>query len=228
MKTPNSKGIALIAAGLLAGGLLTGAAANAQSRGPGWEFGADVIYQLSQDIDFTGGSRASLDDDFGLAISVGYRFSDKLEMQFSLDWQNTDYDVLIQSAPPSMAGIQFGGSGSLDAVTPRISANYNFMAGPLTPYVSAGVGWSFIDTNIPTGRPQNVCWWDPWWGYICGTVQNTRDLDEFTYQVGVGVRWDLGPAYTLRLAYEKHWLDLGEATSTPDFDQFKLGIYFRY
>jgi hypothetical protein len=32
----------------------------------------------------------------------------------------------------------------------------------------------------------------------------------------------------LRFAYDRHWLDLGEATTTPDFDQLKLGVSVRY
>ena len=59
--------------------------------------------------------------------------------------------------------------------------------------------------------------------------RSTRNIEEFTYQAGL--RRALGsvsPGYTMRLAYEKHWLDLGEATSTPSFDQFKLGVVFRY
>lgn len=227
MKILNLTSIALIAGGLLASGL-----ASAQSdRGPGWEFGADLIYQLSQDIDFKGGSSVSLDDDFGLAITFGYRFSDKLELQFGLDWNDVDYDATLQSTtntnPPISLG-SVGVSGTLEAFTPRAAVNYNFLSGPITPYVSGGIGWSFIDTNIPEGRPQSVCWWDPWWGYVCGNVQDTKSVDAFEYQIGVGLRWDLGPGYTLRFAYEKHWLDLDEADSTPDIDQFRVGISYRY
>ena len=32
----------------------------------------------------------------------------------------------------------------------------------------------------------------------------------------------------MRLGYEKHWYDLGHASGTPDFDQIKLGVVFRY
>lgn len=231
MKTFSLSGI-LLTGGMLAGSLLIGGPANAQSsaraRGPGWEFGADLIYQLSQDVKFNGGSSASLNDDFGLSIDFGYRFSDKLEIHMSLDWQDINYDLRIESAPPTLPALEFSGSGDLQAFTPRVSVDYNFISGPITPYVNAGVGWSFIDTNIPSGRPQNVCWWDPWWGYICGNVQDTKSTDGFTYQVGVGVRWDLNPGYTLRFAYEKHWIDLSKANGTPDFDQFKLGIVFKY
>lgn len=215
---------------LLAGGMLASTAANAD-RGVGWEFGADVIYQLSQDVDFEGGSSASLDDDFGLGLTFGYRFSDKLELQFALDWSDVDYDATLQTAsntnpPIPLAPVRV--SGSYEAFTPRVALHYNFTDGDITPFIKAGIGWSFIDTNIPEGRPQNVCWWDPWWGYICGTVQDTRSVDGFEYELGLGLRWDISPGYSLRASYEKHWLDLSEADGTPDLDQFKIGVVFRY
>lgn len=205
---------------------LLAAQATAQSRGEGWEVGAQLIYQDSRDIDFTGGTSASLDDDIGLAVAVTYRINDKFELEFGIDWSTIDYDVSVVSA--SVPGLGFTARGDLESFTPHASANFNFMQGPLTPYVTAGIGWSFIDTNIPNAPPQNVCWWDPWFGYVCGTFQSTRTIDEFAYHVGAGLRWDVSSAYTVRLGYEKHWLDLGEATSTPDFDQLKLGVTFRY
>src|SRR5437868_3061875 len=54
----------------------------AESRGPGWEFSADVLYQGSQDIEFNGGSSTSLEDDYGLRLSFGYRLNDRMEFQF--------------------------------------------------------------------------------------------------------------------------------------------------
>src|SRR5437868_15483033 len=113
--------LSLSGVALLASGLLVGAPANAQGRETGWEFGFDVIYQDGTDIDFDGGSSASLNDDFGLAVTFGYRFNEKLELQFALDWEDIDYDVLIQSAPPSFPAQQFRGSGSLESFTPRVS-----------------------------------------------------------------------------------------------------------
>lgn len=201
------------------------APAFAQSRGPGWEFGADVIYQDSQDIDFNGGSSASLEDDFGLAFTFGYRLSDRMELQFGVDWQDIDYDVVVNS---NTAGLQFTGRGTLESITPRAAFNFNFMEGDFTPFVGANIAYSFIDTNIPDAPPQNVCWWDPWWGYVCGTFQSTRSVEEFAYGVAIGVRWDVSPGYSVRLAYQKQWLDLSEASGTPDFDQVRLGVVFRY
>lgn len=205
-------------------GIAWSAAAVAE-RQPGWEYGADIIFQASQDIGFNGGSQASLDDDFGIALVITHRFSKRLELMFGLDWNRIDYDVDIASATPGR--LPFSAHGDLEAFTPRVGINFNFLEGDLTPYITGSVGYSFIDTNIPDGPPQTGCWWDPWYGNICTTWQETRSIDEFSYGVGAGLRWDLS-TWTLRFGYEKHWLDLGKATSTPDFDQLRLGVMVRY
>ena len=201
---------------------LLSAEADAQSRGDGWEFGADLIYQNSNDVEFDGGSTVAFESDIGFSIYGGYRFSDRLELQFGVDWTNVDYDVTLQLDPGGTVDV----SGEIEALTPYIKGSFNFIDGPITPYVSAGIGWSFIDTNIPDGRPQTGCWWDPWYGYICTTVQDTRTSDAFTYNAGLGVRWDLSTGYSLRLSYDKQWYDLENAS--PDFDLFRLGFVMRY
>jgi opacity protein-like surface antigen len=201
---------------------LLSATASAQSRGEGWEFGVDLLYQNSNDVEFDGGSTVAFDSDIGFSLFGAYRFSDRLELQFGVDWTNVDYDVSLQLDP----GGTVSAAGEVEAFTPFIKGNFNFIDGPFTPFVSGGIGWSFIDTNIPNGRPQTGCWWDPWYGYICTTVQDTRTTDSFVYNAGLGVRWDLSTGYTLRLAYEKQWYDLENAS--PDFDVFRLGFVMRY
>ena len=104
---------------------------------------------------------------------------------------------------------------------------FNFVDGPLTPFIAVGAGWSWIDTNIPTGSVQVGCWWDPWWGQVCAPYQNTKSVDGFRYSGGLGVRWDVG-AGSLRASWEMHWLDLDNASSTPQFDQFRLGYTWRF
>lgn len=186
----------------------------------------DIIYQDAADIAFSGGSSASLDDDIGLALVFGYRFNERLELTFGLDWNTVDYDFNVASGTAGVLG--FSGRGDLESFTPHVGLNFNFLENEITPYVTGKVGWAFIDTNIPDAPPQTACWWDPWWGYYCGTFQSTRSIDELAYDLGVGVRWDVSDVVTLRFEYVKHWIDIGEATSTPDLDQIKLGIAARY
>jgi opacity protein-like surface antigen len=211
---------------LAAGSIATASAQSRDTRGPGWEFGFDVIYQDSTDISFEGGSTASLHEDWGLVLSVAYRINERLEVGFGLDWQTTEYNADLQSA--TLPDLRIGVNGDLEAFTPRGWLNFNFVQGPITPYVTGGIGWAFVDTNIPNSRVEIGCWWDPWWGQICTPYQSTKSIDGFVYNLGAGVRWDIGSAYTLRLGYEKHWFDYGNANGTPDLDQWKLGIAFRY
>ena len=198
------------------------AAAGAQSRDTGWEFGGDVSYQASQDTDIDTTS-ISFDDDIGVSLYAGYRMSSRLEFQFGLDWSTLDYQATFPGLAPGTT-IQL--DSELESFTPFAKVNFNFVDGPITPFVTAGIGWAFIDTNIPDAPPQTGCWWDPWWGYICDTFQSTKSTDAFTYDVGLGVRWDLSNGYSLRALYEKHWYDAD--SGSPDFDRFKLGIVFKY
>ena len=218
----------LLMSALLAVGLMpTVAVAQNADREGTWEFLFDVNYQDGYGIDFDGGSSADTDSDLGFSLGATFHYSNRLAFQFALDWLNVDYDATIQSGdiPPNPS---FDVRGEMEVFTPRFNVLLNLLESNFTPYISAGIGWSFIDTNIPTGPPQVGCWWDPWYGQICTTYQNTRDLDEFAYQAGVGLRWDVNRGLSLRLGYEKQWVDVGTATSTPGFDVIRFGLGYKY
>lgn len=193
-------------------------------RDTGWEFGGDLIYQDSQDFDGDNGSSGSLDSDIGIALTFGYRFNERVELTFGLDWSTVDYSVeLVDATAPIIGNVSI--DGELEAFTPRVGVNFNFLEGPITPYVSGTIGYAFIDTNIPDGPPQAGCWWDPWYGQICTAWQETRSVEEFMYGVGVGVRWDVNDAWSVRFAYDKRWID---SDNSVDLDQLRLGVSIMY
>jgi opacity protein-like surface antigen len=196
-------------------------------RDTGWEFGGELIYQDSTEFNADENSSASLDSDIGFALTFGYRLSSKFEITFGIDWNNIDYqaDLVAEDVPLIPDGTHISVDGELEAWTPRVGANFNFIDGPITPYVSGVIGYSYIDTNIPEGPPQTGCWWDPWYGQICGTWQNTRSTEEFMYGLGAGVRWDVNDAWSVRFGYDKRWID---AKGSPDLDQIKLGVTMMY
>jgi opacity protein-like surface antigen len=197
----------------------------AQDRDTGFEFGFDVNYLLGDDVDFEGGSVADVDDDWGFAVSFGYRFNPNFELQTTIDWSDVDYDAtLVRADLPGSLAI----TGTMETFTLMAKGVYNFMDGPVTPFLSAGLGWSWIDTNIPTGSVQIGCWWDPWWGQICAPYQNTKSVDGFRYSGGLGLRWDLTDSLSFRGSWEMHWIDLSNANGTPNFQQIKVGLTWRY
>jgi opacity protein-like surface antigen len=203
---------------------LSSVAFGQHTSGTGWEAGVDVVFQGSKTLHFDGGTNANLDSDTGVSFTFGYRYSPHLEAQFALDWQNVAYDANLVTTPGSSVNAR----GDYQAFTPRANIVFNFVDQPLTPFVLAGIGYSFIDTNIPAGRPVSGCWWDPWYGYICGSAQPTHSVNGFAFQVGVGARWDITELWSLRAAYERHWVDLGSNGGTPFLDTGKVGFTYRF
>ncbi len=105
-----------------------------------------------------------------MSLGSGYNFSDNLATNFGLQWAGVGYDAVVFPEDSGVTTI----SGSYDACTLSANLIYNFTDNQLTPYVGAGIGWTWIDTNIPSGPPSTGCWWDPWWGYVCYTTYPTK------------------------------------------------------
>ena len=96
------------------------------------------------------------------------------------------------------------------------------LQGPLTPFLQAGVGWTKLDSNILNRPPTTGCWWDPWWGWICATEWSTYETTKFSYNLGLGLRWDVNGALFLRGAYNREWVDVDRGSL--DFDMLTMEV----
>jgi opacity protein-like surface antigen len=191
------------------------AVAQAEDRAERWEFSLGAAYQLGADLDFENGSTVSTDNDFGLSTMFGYNFNDRLETTFGFQWASVGYDATVLEDDGGSVGI----SGSYETWTTSLNLNYNFIEnGQFTPYVGAGIGWSWLDTNIPDGAPVTGCWWDPWWGYVCYTSYPTKTADAFSYQATVGVRYEFNSQSFIRGGYTSQWMNFDSANGSPRFD----------
>ena len=214
-----------VVAGLAALAVVQTAAAQSADREGRWEASAGLTFINSSDVDFDGGTTADIDSDNGFKFGVAYHFSDHLKFGGSLSFSTIDHDAQIAG---DEVGEFFGVRGELEATTLMADATYNFMDGPFTPFVVAGLGWSWTDTNIADAPPEVGCWWDPWWGYVCANFQDTRTIDGFAYQLGAGARYDFGNAFAVEAAYRVMWVDYENAESTPDFDAFELNFGWKF
>jgi len=211
----------LVFAAILSVALLVGAStARAEDREERWESAFGVLYQLGADLDFDGGSTVSTKDDFGFSLLGGYNINEHLATTFGFQWTGIGYNANVIKDD----GSAVAASGSYDTWAITGNLVYNFLEGPITPYVSAGLGWTWLDTNIPNGAPVTGCWWDPWYGYVCYTTYPTETRNGFSYQASLGVRWDFNYSTFSRLAWTSQWMDMGSATSTPRFDVISLEI----
>ena len=98
----------------------------------------------------------------------------------------------------------------------------------LVPYIEAGIGWSFIDSNVASGPPQGFCWWHPWWGYICESFVDTFSSTEFSYGAGVGVWNELIGNSFIKASYNVWALDTDGSRADPQLETFRIEYGWRF
>ena len=108
-------------------------------------------------------------------------------------------------------------------VTTHFNAVYNITKGRLAPYLQVGAGWTYIDSNIANGPPIGGCWWDPWWGYICDGFQPTHTDTNYSYNYGVGVRYELANNMLLKASYGMVVTNM-DHSEDMEVDVFKIEI----
>ena len=206
------------------------AGALAADREGSWETTLGIVFQNSSDAEFQGGTTAEFDSDTSFVFGLDYHYTDNIAFGGRLGIGTTDYTASIATDAngdgnaDGFANVR----GDLESTTLSLNATWNFMSGPISPFVTGGIGWSWVDTNIATGPPQTGCWWDPWWGYVCTSFQDTKTLDGLAYELGVGARWDITDTVAVHGAYRINWIDFDKAKGTPDFDGFQLSFGWKF
>jgi outer membrane protein assembly factor BamD len=190
-----------------------------------WDVAGGIATNQSASIEFQGGTKADIASSTGFLFGVGYNLNDRLELGGQFGYDRKDYTAKVAGDQP---GEVFPIKGTLDSMSLMFNATYNVLTGPLTPFVSGGLGWSWVDTNIATEPPTVGCWWDPWYGYVCTGFQKTKTIDGLAYQLGVGVRWDFQRAFFARGSYNMNWVDLGKSKGTPEFGGFQLLLGWKF
>jgi opacity protein-like surface antigen len=141
-----------------------------------------------------------------LGVQFGYNLREQLSLNMEFAYGRPDFKG-------SWGNKTFSGNG--DIFTGDLNVEYNVLKKPFTPFVGAGVGFMYFDSQIRKGTPETYCWWDYWWGYYyCTTTQDTRDTTEFTYNVAAGLRWDMNETLFMKASYRAMWADIGASGRT--------------
>ena len=193
------------------------------SRAGTWEFYLPLTYTEEASFSGENGSSVEINDDFGIGFGFGFNFNNHFQLNGLFNWNSRSYDATRVSDN----GSTFQYSNDLETSAILLNGIYYFLKGDFSPFVSGTVGWTFLDTNIQNGPTQGTCWWDPWYGYICTEYTPTKTDDAFTYGGGLGLRYDVNRYFALQASYNKIWADYSYASSTPDFDTWKLDFIFR-
>ena len=188
-----------------------------------WEIIIPVEYTAESTIKGENGSSAHIDDDFGIELGVGYNFNDNFQLNSFLNFNSLSYQATV----PNDKGVMEKYSNYMDTFSMNLNGVYYLLKGNITPFISGGVGFTYADTNVQNGKASTTCWYDPWWGYICDTYVPTKEETALNYNVGLGVRYDASRKFAIQGGYFKNWVDLGNASGTPDLDIWRISLIFK-
>ncbi|GAA0811123.1 hypothetical protein GCM10009111_03150 [Colwellia asteriadis] len=201
--------------GMLAAGFSASSAANYTKRDGKWESSFALLSSQSTSIDGQNGSGVEIDSDVGWGFTLGYNLNPHILLNFEFSALTPKYDATFVDD----GGSPYNVNHEMDVMQSQFNVVYHFMTERFTPFVQAGVGWSYLDSNIAKGPPNSICWWDPWWGYVCDSYQNTFNDTRFSYNVAAGVRYELDNSMFFRASYQQSWIDLSSS------DNANLGIF---
>ena len=222
--------------------LIAPAISAAQGYGSGraqsWDFSFGVIYQQADvaagpgDTD-PGAPQSSLevDDEFGFGFNVGYHITDHLNVSADFEFLRPDYTAVVvteanppDGSPPQTETINH----RLNQFNGRLKGTYYFTDGPFVPYVEAGFGWTYVDSNVASGPPTGFCWWHPWWGYICESFVDTFSSTETTYGGALGVRYEMPGNSFIKASYNYWVLVTGSQRADPTLESIRVEYGWRF
>jgi opacity protein-like surface antigen len=172
------------------------------------EYTLPIIYTDSATIKGSGGSSADLNSDWSFGFGIGYDINENFLINGLFTWSSRGYEAkdVLENGSTSRY------NGTLDISTISLNGTYYFLDRNITPFVSGGIGWTYIDNNIPSGL---------------GSSYFTKSENDVSYNIGLGVRWDIVKNLSLQAGYNKMWIDVsGASGGMPDFDVYKIDIIF--
>jgi outer membrane protein W len=185
------------------------------------EFSVPINYTTSTNVTGSNGGTAELSESLSSGFGLGYNFNDNFQINGTLTWGYRNYNA---QAVDVNTGLTNKYSGTIDTSSVQLNAVYYFMDGDFTPFVSGGFGNTFIDSNIPNGTSSSTCYWDPYWGYVCGSYVPTKSSYNVSYNAGLGVRMDLNKQFALQGSVNRMWIN---TEAKPEVDMFRIDLIFR-
>ncbi|MBV1916414.1 MAG: porin family protein [Pseudomonadales bacterium] len=161
----------------------------------------------------------SFDSDMGFGFSFGYNFDQHLSLGLEFSGNRPRYTAEFNDENGDPQTLR----READAYATMFKLRYHFLDGPIQPFVSGGLGWTGIDSNIGTGN--SYC--SGYYYWYC--YEDTFGTWGVGYTAEVGVRMDLPNRLFLRGSYGRQWSTKSIGSeSTPSFDvgNLELGVTF--
>lgn len=201
------------------------AAAFKDSRDEKWAIFLTPQFTNSKTLHGKGGAEVTINERSSLGFGVSYNLNPHIELGLTFAASNSNYEgtLIPEETPNEPVKV----SASMYTSSINFNFTYNFLSGPLTPYITANLGSTYIDSGVPTGNISSGCWYDYWYGYICTPVAQTYTSTEFNYGAGVGLRYDFNRKLYMKGGVSKNILDI-RSSNTADFTTYQLIFGFMF
>jgi opacity protein-like surface antigen len=145
----------------------------------------------SSDINATspGGSNVKIKmADTGLGgFGLAYHFSD----HFSVRGDFMFGSATFEGNEPIQGGGTLNVKQNAFIQTGRLNLDYNIINRRITPFVTAGIGYQYLETTLQNASPVTGCYWNPWWGWVCYQTKPSAWETDFAWNAGAGLRWNI-------------------------------------
>jgi hypothetical protein len=206
--------------------LPSAAAAQSSSRGDRWEFYLSPVWTAGKDYSFDGGSTAKTDTGYGWTLGFAKNLNPQLALGLEFGWGTSEYRATVTPGVGN-GNARVNINGDLETWTTRFFGTYYLSSGRLAPFVSGGLGWTYIDTNIPSGPPEGFCWYYPWYGQYCATYVPTETTTKFSYNAALGLRYDFSPGF-IRGLVNAQYVDFGGGYGSTYWTQYRLDFGVKF
>lgn len=208
----------------LAAIILSSSAVAQTFRDDTWETTLQLIGTNSESTNGQNGSSLKVDSQIGFAFGVAYNFNEHFAIGFDGSFVEPSYTAVFNTEEDGLVSLRH----KMTVFNGQVNGIWNVIDGQFTPYVQAGLGWTYIDSNVTDGPPTTGCWWDPWWGYICSGFYTTYDDTRFSWGVEAGLRYEFDNDVFLKGGYSHVDIDGGNNSADPSISmwRFQLGWMF--
>jgi opacity protein-like surface antigen len=191
-------------------------------RAERWEFSVRTLYTGESSFEGEGGSSLDLEDSLGWGFGMTYHLDERFQVGLELSWRSIGYEAIVTDRDDPGEFERY--ASELDISTVAVTGAWNVLRSRVTPYVNGALGATLIDSNVLAGWGY-TCWYDPWWGLVCGSGPLSYSETVTSANLGAGVRAELSDRVFGRLGYELGWLSSSEVDATH-MGRLEFGVLF--
>ena len=205
--------------------LVLSSTAGAQTfRDNRWEGTLQLLGSSSESSDGEMGSSIAVDSAVGFGFGFAYNFNEHFAIGFDGSWVRPKYTAVYNTEEDGLQTLRH----KMTIFNGQINGIWNIINGAFTPYLQAGLGWTYIDSNVTDGPPVTGCWWDPWWGYICSSFYSTYSTTKFSWGAEAGLRYDFDNDMFIKGGYSLVNINSGNNSVDPSLNMWRLQVGWKF